>query len=110
MIRRFGTRIWMTFLIVVWGSLVLAMGFVHHWVSLTVLRALLGVFEAGCKHILWKNSKLLRKADRTIVYPGAVFVIAAWYKKFEMAKRISFFYMSALLASGFGPIVGSSPF
>ncbi|KPI44191.1 putative transporter [Cyphellophora attinorum] len=85
MIRRLGTRIWMTLLIVIWGSLVLAMGFVHHWVSLTVLRALLGIFEAG-------------------LYPGAVFVITSWYKKFEMAKRISFFYMSALLASGFGPI------
>jgi hypothetical protein len=43
------------------------------------------------------------------VYPGAVFVITSWYKKFEMAKRISFFYMSALLASGFGPIVDFPP-
>lgn len=40
------------------------------------------------------------------VYPGAVFIIAAWYRRFEMARRISLFYMAALLASGFGPIVG----
>lgn len=39
------------------------------------------------------------------VYPGAVFIIASWYRKFEMARRISLFYMAALLASGFGPIV-----
>lgn len=39
------------------------------------------------------------------VYPGAVFIIASWYKKYEMAARISLFYMAALMASGFGPIV-----
>lgn len=40
----------------------LGMGFVHSWEILTVLRALLGVFEAGREyypHDLWS------KADRT---------------------------------------------
>lgn len=46
-IRRIGVRIWLPFLIIVWGAAVLAMGFIHSWVSLTVLRAILGVFEAG---------------------------------------------------------------
>ncbi|KIV96769.1 hypothetical protein PV10_00590 [Exophiala mesophila] len=84
-IRRVGARVWLPFLIIVWGSSVLAMGFVHSWVSLTVLRVILGIFEAG-------------------LYPGAVFIIASWYKKYEMAARISLFYMAALFASGFGPI------
>ncbi|RVX70150.1 hypothetical protein B0A52_05483 [Exophiala mesophila] len=84
-IRRLGARTWITILTLVWGSIVLAMGFVRSWISLVILRVLLGIFEAG-------------------LYPGAVFIIASWYKKFEMAKRISFFFMAALLASGFGPI------
>ncbi|RVX74793.1 hypothetical protein B0A52_01070 [Exophiala mesophila] len=84
-IRRIGARLWLPFLIVVWGASVLGMGFVHNWVSLTVLRVILGIFEAG-------------------LYPGAVFIIASWYKKYEMAARISLFYMAALFASGFGPI------
>lgn len=48
-IRRIGARIWLSILIVLWGVTVLAMGFVKDWTNLAVLRALLGVFEAGCE-------------------------------------------------------------
>lgn len=37
----------MSFLITSWGACVLGMGFVDHWSILAVLRAFLGVFEAG---------------------------------------------------------------
>ncbi|KAF2129232.1 retrograde regulation protein 2 [Dothidotthia symphoricarpi CBS 119687] len=84
-IRRLGARLWLSFLIVAWGACVFGMGFVYSWKVLTVLRALLGVFEAG-------------------LFPGAVYIIGSWYKQFETAKRVSVFYMAALLASGFGPI------
>lgn len=46
-IRRVGARWWLSFLIVAWGFMVLAMGFIHDWKVLTVLRAMLGIFEAG---------------------------------------------------------------
>lgn len=46
-IRRIGARWWLSFLIVSWGFMVFAMGFIHDWRILTVLRAFLGVFEAG---------------------------------------------------------------
>lgn len=39
-----------------------------------------------------------------IVFPGAIYIIGSWYRPFETAKRVSLFYMAALLASGFGPI------
>lgn len=84
-IRRVGARLWLSFLIIAWGACVLGMGFVHNWKILTVLRAFLGVFEAG-------------------LFPGAVYIIGSWYRQFETAKRVSVFYMAALLASGFGPI------
>ena len=48
-IRRIGSRKWLPFLIIIWGTAVLAMGFVHSWVPLTVLRVILGIFEAGCR-------------------------------------------------------------
>lgn len=48
-IRRLGARYWLGFLITAWGACVLGMGFVHSWQALTVLRALLGMFEAGRK-------------------------------------------------------------
>ncbi|EON68750.1 hypothetical protein W97_08008 [Coniosporium apollinis CBS 100218] len=84
-IRRFGARYWLSFLIIAWGACVLGMGFVHSWKTLTVLRALLGVFEAG-------------------LFPGAVYIIGSWYRQYETARRVSIFYMASLLASGFGPI------
>jgi len=46
-IRRIGARWWLSFLIISWGACVLGMGFVKTWRTLTILRALLGVFEAG---------------------------------------------------------------
>ncbi|KIW06442.1 uncharacterized protein PV09_02886 [Verruconis gallopava] len=85
-IRRIGARWWLGFLIVAWGACVLGMGFISTWQALTVLRAFLGVFEAG-------------------LFPGAVFIIGSWYKQYETARRVSLFYMAALLASGFGPII-----
>ncbi|KAF2787119.1 pantothenate transporter [Melanomma pulvis-pyrius CBS 109.77] len=84
-IRRLGARYWLTFLIIAWGACVLGMGFVHSWKTLTILRALLGIFEAG-------------------LFPGAVYIIGSWYRQFETAKRVSIFYMAALLTSAFGPI------
>ncbi|KAL3466756.1 major facilitator superfamily domain-containing protein [Aspergillus heterothallicus] len=85
-IRRVGARIWLSCLIIAWGVCVLAMGFVRHWVPLAILRILLGGFEAG-------------------LFPGAVFIISAWYKTYETARRVSIFYMASLFASGFGGIL-----
>lgn len=85
-IRRLGARWWLSFLIVSWGCCVLGMGFIRNWTLLTVLRALLGIFEAG-------------------LFPGAVFIIGTWYRQYETGRRISIFYMASLISSGFGPIL-----
>lgn len=54
-IRRIGAKWWLSFLITAWGVCVLGMGFVRSWVTLTVLRLLLGIFEAGCEYQLENN-------------------------------------------------------
>ncbi|KAK4495208.1 hypothetical protein PRZ48_013537 [Zasmidium cellare] len=84
-IRRLGARWWLSFLIVSWGCCVLGMGFIHEWTILAVLRALLGIFEAG-------------------LFPGAVYIIGSWYRQYETGRRISIFYMASLISSGFGPV------
>jgi MFS family permease len=104
-IRRLGAQWWLSFLIISWGLCVLGMGFVHTWESLTVCRALLGVFEAGRKH----SSFSVFSATKAVVlifqvFPGAIFIIGSWYRQFETARRVSLFYMASLLSSGFGPI------
>ncbi|KAE8137472.1 major facilitator superfamily domain-containing protein [Aspergillus pseudotamarii] len=40
-----------------------------------------------------------------LFFPGAVFIIGSWYRQYETATRVSLFYMAALIASGFGPIL-----
>ncbi|KIW14984.1 hypothetical protein PV08_07771 [Exophiala spinifera] len=85
-IRRLGAQLWLSFLIISWGLVVLCTGFVQSWKTLTVCRALLGIFEAG-------------------LFPGAVYIIGSWYRQYETARRVSLFYMASLLASGFGPIL-----
>lgn len=56
-IRKVGARLWMSFLIIAWGAVVLGMGFVDSWVTLTVCRALLGVFEAGGTFYILSSSR-----------------------------------------------------
>ncbi|KAF7189455.1 MFS transporter prlL [Pseudocercospora fuligena] len=85
-IRRIGARWWLSFLIVAWGASVLGMGFVQNWETLTGLRVLLGLFEAG-------------------LLPGAIFIIGCWYRPYEMAKRVVGFFMLAGLFMAFGPIM-----
>jgi MFS family permease len=46
-IHKLGAANWLAFLAVAWGLVSLGIGFLHNWVGLAVLRALLGVFEAG---------------------------------------------------------------
>ncbi|KAH0827717.1 pantothenate transporter [Fonsecaea pedrosoi] len=87
-IRRVGARWWLSFPITAWGICVICMGFIQSWVPLVVLRVLLRALEAG-------------------LLPGAVFLISAWYKTYETARRVSWFYMASLMASGFNGIVRS---
>lgn len=34
-----------------------------------------------------------------------MYLVASWYRTFEMARRITIFYMSSILALGFGGLV-----
>ncbi|EKD13014.1 pantothenate transporter [Drepanopeziza brunnea f. sp. 'multigermtubi' MB_m1] len=85
-IRRVGARLWLGFLVMSFGAVVFGMGFVKNWRVLAVLRALLGAAEAG-------------------QLPGCVYLVASWYRTFEMASRISIFYMCSVLALGFGGLI-----
>ncbi|KAF5234312.1 hypothetical protein FAUST_7697 [Fusarium austroamericanum] len=84
-IRRIGARWWLTVLILCWGVCILAMGFVKHWVPLVILRILLGAFEAG-------------------LFPGALYILSAWYRTYESGQKVSIFYMASLVTTGFNGI------
>ncbi|KAH0588802.1 hypothetical protein H2248_004602 [Termitomyces sp. 'cryptogamus'] len=85
-LRKFGVRNWLTFSIVAWGVVQLAMGFVPTWGYLTAARILLGALEAS-------------------FFPAMVFIISTWYKRHEVQKRLAIFYLISITMSGISPIL-----
>lgn len=86
-LRKFGPRLWLGTSVVLWGIVMLGMGFVTNWRQLAGLRALLGVFEAT-------------------LFPGASFLIACWYPRRSMATRTVFFYLVSVVVGNFSSILG----
>ncbi|KAL7625270.1 hypothetical protein AAE478_004486 [Parahypoxylon ruwenzoriense] len=74
---------WIAFLMFSWGALTIGLGGVHSYATVTVVRFLLGVFEAG-------------------LFPGLVYYLTFWYKTEERSIRVAFILASATLAGAFG--------
>ncbi|KAK6951660.1 hypothetical protein Daesc_006183 [Daldinia eschscholtzii] len=74
---------WIAFLMFAWGALTIGLGGVHSYATVTVVRFLLGVFEAG-------------------LFPGLVYYLTFWYKTEERSIRVAFILASATLAGAFG--------
>ncbi|KAL4871494.1 hypothetical protein BDV12DRAFT_194260 [Aspergillus spectabilis] len=84
--RKIGPRIFMGFITVSWGLVMVGMGLVNDWQHLAALRVILGLFEAG-------------------LFPAAVFLISSWYVRHETGKRIGLFYLLGSAISSFGGIL-----
>ncbi|KAL3421754.1 major facilitator superfamily transporter [Phlyctema vagabunda] len=74
---------WIAFLMFSWGSITVGLGGVQSFASVTVVRFLLGVFEAG-------------------LFPGLVYYLTFWYRTEERSIRVAFILASATLAGAFG--------
>lgn len=61
--RKIGPRIHMSALTVLWGSVMIGMGFVKNWGQLAALRVLLGVLEAGKSFSLSDDSECKKGSD-----------------------------------------------
>ncbi|KAK2463121.1 hypothetical protein APHAL10511_004776 [Amanita phalloides] len=85
-LRRFGVKNVIGFSVVGWGAVQLGMGFVHTWGDLALCRVLLGACEAA-------------------YFPAMVFVITTWYKRHEVQKRLAIFWLFAVTAMGFSPVL-----
>jgi MFS family permease len=65
---------------VVWGAMLLWMGFVKSYGELLHARAWLGVFEAG-------------------LFPGVNYYLSCWYKRNEFGIRAAIFFSAAAVLS-----------
>lgn len=88
MCKRFGPKIWLSFITAGFGLTTMCMAFVNSYPALIVLRLLLGAFEAG-------------------VQPGVIFTYSQFYRRHEMASRWGIKAAAASVAGAFGGLLGS---
>jgi MFS family permease len=74
---------WFAFLMFAWGTITMCLGSAQSYATVTVLRFLLGVFEAG-------------------LFPGLVYYLTFWYRPEERSFRVATILASATLAGAFG--------
>jgi MFS family permease len=85
LLRRFGARNWLAFIVTSWGLVQLSMGFVTHWGFLALCRVLLGVFEV-------KDNTLVvhQRSEHSLqagFFPALVLIVTTWYRRYETQMR-----------------------
>ncbi|KFH44049.1 putative transporter -like protein [Hapsidospora chrysogenum ATCC 11550] len=86
LIRKIGPRIHLALITLLWGAVMIGMGFVVNHSQLSGMRVLLGVLEAG-------------------FFPSCVYLLSTWYTRYEVGKRYSLFYLLGCVASAFSGIL-----
>ncbi|KAK4945976.1 hypothetical protein LTR10_014778 [Elasticomyces elasticus] len=84
----FKPRLYLPTVVIVWGIVSGATGFVQNHTGLVVLRFLVGVTEAP-------------------YFVGCIFLLSCWYTKQELPGRIAIFYSGYTLSSAFGGLIAA---
>lgn len=71
---------------ILWGIATIGQGLVNTFGGLVGLRFLVGLFEAG-------------------LFPGCVYLISMYYKRYELQWRFSLFFCASILAGAFGGLL-----
>jgi MFS family permease len=69
-----------------WGVATVGQGLVQNQPGLIAMRLLLGLFEAG-------------------FFPGSVYLISMYYKRYELQWRLNLFFCGAILAGAFSGLL-----
>jgi len=94
-IKEINPSTWLSLIMTLWGIATVGQGVVKTFGGLVACRFLVGLFEAG-------------------LFPGCVYLISMYYKRYELQKRLSLFFsasilagaVSGLLAYGLGKMAG----
>ncbi|KAE8334185.1 hypothetical protein BDV24DRAFT_157005 [Aspergillus arachidicola] len=84
--RKVGPSYFLGGMIILWGAVLVGMGFAKSWKHMAVARALLGLFEAG-------------------YFPGCIYLLSSWYTRFDVQKRFAVFYLIGCVASSLSGIL-----
>jgi len=71
-LNKFGARVWIARILLTWGAISVACGFVQNATQLYILRFLLGVAEAG-------------------FFPGIIVYLTYWFRQKELATTVALF-------------------
>lgn len=86
LIKRIAPSTWLSLLMVCWGIATIGQGLITNNAGLQAMRFLLGFFEAG-------------------FFPGCLYLIAMYYKRYELQRRFNFFFTGAILAGSFSGLL-----
>jgi MFS family permease len=84
----FKPRVYLPTVVIIWGIVSGATGFVQNYAGLVALRFLVGVTEAP-------------------YFPGCIFFLSCWYTRKELPSRIATFYSGYTLSSAFGGLIAA---
>ncbi|KAB8278327.1 major facilitator superfamily domain-containing protein [Aspergillus minisclerotigenes] len=84
--RKIGPTYFLGTIVILWGAILVGMGFAKNWKHMVATRALLGILEAG-------------------YFPGCVYLLSSWYTRFDVQKRFSVFYLIGCVASALSGIL-----
>lgn len=83
LLHRFGARVWLARIMVTWGIIAGAMGFLQTAGHFITLRVLLGIAEAG-------------------FFPGVIYLLSLWFPARYRARMIATFYLGVPIAQVVG--------
>ncbi|KAH6975707.1 major facilitator superfamily domain-containing protein [Ilyonectria destructans] len=85
-IRKVKPSTWLASIVTLWGIATIGQDLIQDLQGLIAMRFLLGLFEAG-------------------LFPGCVYLISMYYKRYELQWRLSLFFSASILAGGFSGLL-----
>ncbi|KAJ7034654.1 MFS general substrate transporter [Mycena alexandri] len=85
-LKKVRPNLWLSFIMFIWGLIMLCMAFVKNYRQLVAARFLLGIAEAG-------------------LLPGATFYLSQWYPRSAYGQRMGLFISASTMAGAFGGLL-----
>lgn len=85
-IKRIAPSTWLSIIMTLWGIATVGQGLVTNFAGLVACRFLVGLFEAG-------------------LFPGCVYLISMYYRRYELQWRFTLFFTASILAGAFGGLL-----